>query len=399
MFEHVTQAPPDAIFGLMEALARDPRPEKINLGAGVYQDEDGATPIFAAVKEAERRILAHESSKDYLPIEGGAEIARQVQGLLFGDGHEALAAGRVVTVHTPGGTGALRVLADSVANLADGVTAWITDPTWPNHRQLFEAAGFVVESFPYLDRDRRALAFEEMTAALEEAAAGDLVVLHGCCHNPSGVDLTGEEWDAVGELLARRRALPLVDFAYQGFGRGVAEDVAWLPILLRHAGELAICSSFSKNFGLYNERVGALTVIAETADRAAAVLSQLKRAARAAYSNPPAHGAAIVSTILGDAELRRAWQRELDAMRERIRETRRRFAAGLDARGVRLGRDGNGFITRQQGMFSFTGLRREQVDKLRDVAAIYMVGSGRINVAGLNAANLDRVCDAIAAVV
>lgn len=399
MFENVTLAPPDAIFGLAEAMRGDPRPDKVNLGAGVYQDGHGKTPIFAAVKEAERRLWEHEQSKAYLPIDGHRELARHVQALLFGDAHPALAAGRVVTVQAPGGTGALRVFADFVAAHSGGASVWLTDPTWPNHPQIFEAAGFALRRFPYLDRAHHTLASEGMTAAFDELAAGDLVVLHGCCHNPSGVDPTLEQWEQIGELLARRRALPVVDFAYQGFAGGLAEDVAWLPVLLRHVPELAVCSSYSKNFGLYNERLGALTVVTTSADRAAAVLSQLKRAARAAYSNPPAHGAAILATILGDAELRADWERELAGMRERIRRMRRLLAAGLDARGVRLHADGNGFITRQNGMFSFTGLAKEKVLKVRDAAAIYMVESGRINVAGLNEGNLDRVCDAVAALV
>jgi aspartate/tyrosine/aromatic aminotransferase len=399
MFENVTTAPPDAIFGLTEAMRADPRPDKVNLGAGVYQDEHGNTPVFAAVKEAERRIWEHETTKAYLPIDGHRDFARHVQALLFGDAHPVLADGRAVTVQAPGGTGALRVLGDFIFDSGPDAVVWLTDPTWPNHPQIFEAAGFDVDRFAYLDRAHHTLAYAAMTAALvEEAEPGDLVVLHGCCHNPSGVDPTPEQWEGIGELLARQRVLPVVDFAYQGFAAGVAEDVAWLPALLRHVPELAVCSSYSKNFGLYNERVGALTVVAADGARALAVLSQLKRAARAAYSNPPAHGAAIVAAILGDAALAADWQRELGGMRERIRRMRALLAAGLDQRGVQLHADGNGFITRQHGMFSFTGLDQDQVRRVRAAAAVYMVDSGRINVAGLNETNVDRVCDAIAAV-
>jgi aspartate aminotransferase/aromatic-amino-acid transaminase len=398
MFENVRRAPPDAIFGLSEAMREDPRPEKINLGAGVYKDEAGKTPVLAAVKEAERRIWERESTKAYLPIEGSTEYAGAIRSLLFGEDHEAIAARGLATLHTPGGTGALRVMADFVKSLRPGATVRMSDPTWPNHPQVFAAAGLRMESYPYYDRSSFGLDFERMLAALAAVAEGDVVLLHGCCHNPTGVDLSLDEWSALGEELARRRALPLVDFAYQGFSEGLVEDVAWLRVLCAEVEELAVCSSFSKNFGLYNERVGALTVVAQTAEAARAVESQLKRVARATYSNPPGHGGAIVTTILGDTGLRRQWEEELAAMRGRIRRIRRLFVDGLDARGVKLHPSGNEFIARQNGMFSFSGLDPEQVARIREEAAVYMVSSGRVNVAGMTESNMDRLCDAMASV-
>ena len=274
----------------------------------------------------------------------------------------------------------------------------MSDPTWPNHQKIFGAAGLETKIYPYYDRESFRLDFDRMIAALAEARRGDLVLLHGCCHNPTGIDPTPEQWERIGEVIARQGALPLVDFAYQGFVEGLEEDTRWLRSLCRQVRELAVCNSFSKNFGLYNERVGALTMVADTAEQARCVESQLKQVARAAYSNPPGHGAAIVTTILQDGALRRQWEDELAEMRKRIRRMRRLFAQGLDVRGVRLHATGNGFIVRQNGMFSFSGLSPEQVARIRDEAAIYMVGSGRVNVAGMNEANMDRLCDAIMAV-
>jgi aspartate aminotransferase/aromatic-amino-acid transaminase len=399
MFENVEMAPPDAIFGLNEALRQDPRPDKINLGAGVYKDEHGRTPVLDTVSEAERRLVEERPSKVYLPIEGHADYCRRVQELLFGAGHEILASGRAITVQTPGGTGALRVAGELLKALRGGEpTIWMSDPTWVNHGQIYGAVGARIRSYPYFDPDTRSLAFDRMTRALEAAEEGDLVLLHGCCHNPSGVDPSAEEWRRIGDLLAARGALPVVDFAYQGFGRGVREDAEWLEILHHRVPELVVCSSFSKNFGLYNERAGALTLVARTADHAERVLSQIKRTVRALYSNPPAHGAEVVAAILGDPELRRRWQEEVDGMRERIQRMRRRFADGLDARGVKIHPAGNDFIIRQHGMFSFSGLSPAQVARLRSEHGIFLVSSGRINVAGMTESNVDRLVDAIASV-
>ncbi len=397
MFEHVPLAPPDAIFGLTEAFRQDRRPDKIHLGAGVYKDEDGRTPVLGCVKEAERRLLESEASKVYLPIDGAAEYAAAVQELLFGPQHEVIVS-RAVTAHCPGGTGALRVAADLLKLVRPDARVWLSEPTWPNHPQILEAVGLEIETYPYFDAATNGLDFEETVSALESAEPGDAVLLHGCCHNPTGVDPTAEQWRRIAALLAERGAVAWLDFAYQGFAAGVDEDAAGLRALLG-AGELIVCSSFSKNFGLYNERVGALTVVTASADHGAAVRSQVKRLIRANYSNPPAHGSAIVTTVLGDDALRARWLDELAGMRERIRDMRRTFARELDARGVALSPSGNGFLAEQRGMFSFSGLSREQVARLRDEHAIYMVGSGRLNVAGMTRSNMPRLCDAIAAVV
>ncbi len=399
MFERISMAPPDAIFGLIEDFRNDPNPEKINLSAGVYADEHGRTPVLAVVKEAERRIRDTEQSKSYLPIHGSPEYAGVIQRLLFGEDHEIVAGKRAATAHAPGGTGALRVIGDFLKKQFGDTTIWFSEPTWVNHYQVYKAAGIEIATYPYFDAERSALAFDAMIAGLEQVRPGDVVLLHGCCHNPSGVDPHPEQWEQLGDLLAARQALPLVDFAYQGFANGVEEDAAGIRILCRKVPELLICSSYSKNFGLYNERVGALTAVAASAEAAQAVLSQVKGCARANYSNPPAHGAAIVTTILTDSELRRQWEEELRKMRERIHRMRELLAAGLDARGVKLSPAGNQFIVHQNGMFSFSGLNKDQVATMREKFSIYIVGSGRINVGGITESNLDRLMDAIAAVV
>jgi aspartate/tyrosine/aromatic aminotransferase len=395
MFETIIPASPDPILGLSEAFQRDSTPGKINLSIGVYKDAAGKTPVLASVKAAEERLLKGETSKSYLSIEGTAEYAARVQELLFGPGHEAVASKRSVTAHTPGGTGGLRVAADFLKKVSPGATVWMSDPTWPNHPSIFQAAGLGVKTYPYFDAATNSLAFEKMLAALETIPAGDVLLLHGCCHNPTGVDPTPEQWKKIAEVVARRGLLPLLDFAYQGFAEGIREDAAGLMALCQPGRELLIASSFSKNFGLYNERVGALTIVASTPEAAAAALSQLKVCVRVNYSNPPAHGAAIVSTILGDAALRAQWEAEVAAMRDRIHGMRKAFTEKLRARGY--DRDLN-FIIEQRGMFSFSGLTPPQVEALKKEHAIYIVGSGRINVAGMTEDNIDRLCDAIVAV-
>jgi aspartate aminotransferase len=395
MFEHIEMAPPDPILGLEEAFKRDPNPAKINLGAGVYKDETGNTPVLRAVKRAEEQILRTEVSKSYLGIAGAPEYATAVQRLLFGADHPIVQARRAVTAHAPGGTGALRVAGEFVKFANPGARAWISKPTWPNHPGVMRAAGLGVEFYPYFDAAGNRLAFDDMMTALAQASAGDIVVLHGTCHNPTGADPTPEQWTAIAELLAQRAALPLVDFAYQGFAAGLTEDATGLHILCDRLGEVLVASSYSKNFGLYNERVGALTVVTGTAASAEAALSQIKIVIRVNYSNPPAHGAKIVTTILGSPELRADWETELTEMRGRIRAMRRRFVAELAALGV--SRD-FAYIEQQNGMFSFTGLTTVQVHRLRAEHGVYAVDSGRINVAGLTTANLPLVCRAIAAV-
>ncbi len=398
MFESVSLAPPDAIFGLNEAMSRDARPNKINLGAGVYKDESGKTPILEVVKEAERRLLEGEITKSYLPIDGSADYAQAVRELVLGPDHGVIRDGRAVTVHAPGGTGALRVMGELMKTVGSSPKVWLSNPTWANHAKIFAAAGLETRSYGYYDPESRGLDFESMLASLEEVQAGDMVVLHGCCHNPSGVDPSFDQWTTLGQVLARRGALPLIDFAYHGFVDGTDEDARAIRHLADQLEEMVICSSFSKNFGLYAERVGAATLITGSSKQAGAVLSQAKTCVRAFYSNPPMHGAAVVTTVLNDTELRRRWEEELADMRHRIQKMRVDLAAGLSRRNVRLHKDGNDFIVRQNGMFSFSGLTEDEVDELCRDHAVYILASGRINVAGITESNIDRLCDAIAQV-
>jgi aspartate/tyrosine/aromatic aminotransferase len=395
MFETITAAPPDAILGLSEAFKKDPRPDKINLSVGVFKDDQGRTPVLKCVKEAERRLLESETTKTYLSIEGSAEYGQAVRELMFGPEHEIVTANRACSAQCPGGTGALRVAADFLKKMFPTATVWFSTPTWPNHQGIFKSAGLKVASYPYFDAAQNGLDFDGMLATLNQVAAGDVVCLHGCCHNPSGVDPTPAQWTQIADVLAERRALPLLDFAYQGFGRGLAEDAVGLRTLARPGAELLIASSFSKNFGLYNERVGALTLVAQDAAAAEVALSQIKACIRTNYSNPPSHGGAIVSTVLRDAFLRQQWEQELAAMRDRINGMRALFQKSMSSR--QTGRDWS-FVTQQTGMFSFSGLNAAQVDTLREQHGIYIVRDGRINVAGMNAASMDRLCDAIASV-
>jgi aspartate/tyrosine/aromatic aminotransferase len=397
MFQDIPTAPPDPIFGLTEAFREDSNRHKINLGVGVYKDENDQTPVLEAVKRAERRILEAESSKAYLPIEGTGVFTRRVQELLFGMDHEILTTKRAATAHTPGGTGALRMAGDLLQLHRPQTKVWLPDPSWPNHRQIFGAAGLSIETIPYADAKTHDLAFEQLCENLRRVQPGDTVVLQGGCHNPTGIDPSDEQWDSIGGLLAERQALPVVDIAYQGFGRDFDSDAAGVRKLSTRVPELVVCSSFSKNFALYNERVGALTVVTDSKAAAAKVLSQIKLCVRSSYSNPPAHGAAIVVSILDDAELRAVWQDELATMRQRIYDMRRLFVDSLDQREVRLSQGGNQFFLRQWGMFSISGLDKQQVRELREKHSVYIVGSGRVNFAGMTPSNMDYLCDAIAA--
>lgn len=398
-FAAITPAPPDPILGLAEAFKADPRPGKINLSVGVYRDDTGATPVLDSVREAERRLLEAESTKAYKPITGDPQLADAVQRLILGRDHTLAESGRLVTAHAPGGTGGLRVVGDLLAQNTLGVTLWLSEPTWANHPAIFEAAGVKTKTYPYYDAETRGLDFDAMISALRRVGEGDVVLLHGCCHNPTGVDPTLEQWGAIADVLAERGALPLVDFAYQGFGEGIDEDAAGVRLLAERLPEMIVVASFSKNFGLYQDRAGAAIFLTENAEQSAAVASRVKIAIRRNYSNPPAHGGEVVKTILLDDALRAQWIDEVAAMRSRIHTVRGQLEEGLDARGVSLSPNGNGFLTRQSGMFSFTGLTKPQVDQLRDDHAIYIVGSGRINVAGITAENLETLCRAIAEVV
>jgi len=395
MFENVPLAPPDSILGLTEAFKKDPNPKKINLSVGVYKDEKGETPIFNTVKKAEEKLLQSEKSKSYLSIEGSAEYGRVVRDLIFGEGHEVLSSKRAVTAHTPGGTAALRVAGDFIKCAFPTAKIWMSDPTWPNHPSVFKAAGLEVGTYPYFDSATNSLAFESMLAALKNLNQGDVVLLHGCCHNPTGIDPSRDQWAKIADVIAERKLLPLVDFAYQGLADGMREDAAGVLELCRPGAELLIASSFSKNFGLYNERVGALTAVAATEEAAQRVLSQIKTAIRANYSNPPFHGGAIVATILGDPLLKAEWEQEATEMRDRINTMRKLFVETLRAKGVK---GDYSFIIRQRGMFSFSGLNKDQVERLKKEFGIYVVGSGRINVAGMTRTNIETLCEAVAKV-
>lgn len=393
MFEQFTPAPPDAILGLTEAFKKDTNPNKINLGVGVYKDSAGNTPVLRSVRKAEERILQNEKTKTYLPIEGTPAFAAATQELLFGADHEIVRSGRAVTAQAPGGTGALRVAADLLHKLMPGTRVWLSNPTWPNHPGVFQAAGLEVETYPYFDATTNAIAFNAMLAVLGQIPSGDAVVLHVCCHNPTGVDLTPEQWRAVAGVVSERGLLPILDFAYQGFSSGLAEDALGLMELAESGAEFMVANSYSKNFGLYSERVGALTVVAQDATAAETMLSHVKQVVRSNFSNPPAHGSAIVSAILGDPALRREWEDEVAEMRDRINAMRHLFVETLNEKGVQ--RDFS-FIARQRGMFSFSGLNPAQVKTLRDKYAIYIVGSGRISVAGMSESSMDYLCAAIA---
>lgn len=396
MFQSIEPAPSDPILGLTEAFRADANPQKMNLSVGVYQDETGKTPVLGCVKEAAQRVVAKQSSKSYLPIPGSPAYAAAVQRLMFGGGHEALESGRVVSAHTPGGTGALRVAADLIHKQFPKATVWLTQPTWPNHPQIFAAAGVPTKTIPYFDAKTNSLAWEEMIAAVKQIPAGDVLLLHTCCHNPTGIDPTPDQWDQLAGAIKSGSILPLLDFAYQGFADGIEEDAAGLRALCRPGSELIICSSFSKNFGLYCDRVGALSIVAADKKAADTVQSQVKVCIRSNYSNPPAHGGELVVTVLGDKELEKQWRGEVAQMSDRINGMRKLLVETLKAKGV----PGDySFITRQRGMFSFSGLKPEHVDALKKKYAIYIVGSGRINVAGITPDNCGRLCEAIAEVV
>ena len=387
MWKNVTPAPEDAILGLTEAFKKDPRFAKINLGVGVYKDEEGHTPILDSVKAAEKRIFEKETTKNYMPIAGESAYGDEVQKMIFGS-----LCDRSATIHTPGGTGALRVAADLLAKFSSK-TIWISNPTWANHNNIFEAAGLTVKSYPYYNAKTKDLDADEFFSALEKIPAGDCVLLHACCHNPSGVDLTAAQWKQVAAIAQKNGWSALVDFAYQGFGDGLEADRTGVEALLSAGVEMLIASSFSKNFGLYRDRTGALTAVAATQGEAETAMSHMKAMARVLYSNPPAHGGMIVTTILKDKELCKLWRSELDGMRDRIAQARAALAAGLTARGVPMDCS---FMTRQKGMFSFSGLNKDQVNFLREEKAVYIVGSGRINVAGLTPSNMGFICDVVA---
>ncbi|EIJ0968020.1 aspartate/tyrosine/aromatic aminotransferase [Vibrio vulnificus] len=395
MFEKVVAAPADPILGLTEEFKKDPRAEKINLGVGIYKTEQGETPVLATVKKAEAALVETEKTKSYLTIEGTAEYALAVQKLLFGADAELINAQRAKTAQAPGGTGALRVAGEFIKRQLGDVKIWISNPTWANHHGVFRAAGLETVEYAYYNPETKDKDFAAMLADLEKASAGDVVLLHGCCHNPTGIDPTAQEWEALAKLVADKGLLPLFDFAYQGFAKGVEEDAQGLRAFAKFNKEILVASSFSKNFGLYNERVGAFTLVAESQEIAETAFSQVKAIIRSIYSNPPAHGSAVVTHILNDAALRAEWEAEVAEMRDRIQEMRELFVAALKEEGVAADFS---FIERQNGMFSFSGLNKDQVARLKEEFAIYIVGSGRISVAGMTKSNMGPLCKAIAAV-
>ncbi|WP_299496566.1 amino acid aminotransferase [uncultured Shewanella sp.] len=395
IFSLVERAAADPILGLTDAFKADKRANKVNLGVGIYKDESGQTPILKSVKAAEAKLLAEESSKSYLGMEGVLAYNKAVQGLLFGENHNVIQHNRVFTAQAPGGTGSLRVAAEFVMRHTSSRTIWVSNPTWANHQNIFGSAGLEVKQYRYYKAESHGLDFEAMLSDLAAANAGDLVLLHGCCHNPTGIDLNSMQWQQVADLCLEKALVPLFDFAYQGFGEGVDEDAQGLRLVANTVPELMVANSFSKNFGLYNERIGAITVVGNNETQASNSFSQIKSTIRALYSNPPAHGGLIVSTILADNELKALWLSELQEMRERIAQMRALFVQSLKDYGVT---QDFSFISEQNGMFSFSGLSKTQVGRLRDEFGVYIVGSGRISVAGMTKTNMPVICKAIAAV-
>ena len=396
MFETAPLNPPDSIFGLIEQFKKDSNPDKINLSVGVYQDEMGKTPVMECVRKAEQQLLDAAGTKNYLPIDGPSDYNEAIGRLIMGDELFGRDSVRSVTAQTPGGTVSLRIAGELLKRVFDVDTIWMSNPTWANHPQIYGATGLKLEKYEYLDENRTGLDFERVVDSLSQAKPNQAVLLHTVCHNPTGVDPTVEQWEQLGSLIKERQLFPIFDFAYQGFGESLDADAFPIRHFVESGGEAIVCNSFSKNFGLYAERVGGITAVSHDADTAAAMLSQIKLTIRTIYSNPPLHGGAIVNAVLHDAELRQIWETELAGIRERILELRSSF---VEAMQTRVPEKDFQYIKRQRGMFSFSGLTPEQVARLREEFAIYILGSGRINVAGINSRNLGRLCDAIASVV
>ncbi|MES2890055.1 MAG: amino acid aminotransferase [Pseudomonadota bacterium] len=395
MFQHVDPYPGDPILTLNESFGHDPRPNKINLSIGIYFDDAGRLPVMRAVQLAEAELAPALGARPYLPMEGLAAYREAVQTLLWGAQHEAVTSGRIATIQTLGGSGGLKVGGDFLKRYFPHSAVWVSDPTWDNHRAMFEGAGFAVHTYPYCDPQTGGLRFDAMLDALRTLPEQSIVLLHACCHNPTGVDLTAAQWAALIPVLQSRRLIPYVDIAYQGFGDGLEAD-AQAVRLLTEAGLSFFCaSSFSKSFSLYGERCGALSVVCPDAEQAARVLGQLKAAVRKNYSSPPTHGARVIAQVLRSPTLQPLWASELDAMRQRIHTMRLRLNHGLAA--ALPGQDVSRFLS-QRGMFSYTGLSEVQVDRLREEHGVYLVRSGRMCVAGLNAGNVDNVTQALASV-
>ena len=395
MFQHVEPYPGDPILSLNEAFQRDSRPGKINLSIGIYFDEAGRIPVLESVRRAEAKLAAAVGPKPYLPIEGAENVRTAVQALLFGAGHEAVASGRVATIQSIGSSGGLKVGADFIARWLPGSEVWVSDPTWDNHRAMFEGAGLKVHAYPYYDPATGGLRFEAMLAALRTLPPKSVVLLHACCHNPTGVDPTPAQWDALIPVLRERELLPYLDLAYQGFGDGIEADARAVRAIAAGGLRAFVANSFSKSMSVYGERCGALSVVCADAGEADRVLGQLKATVRRNYSSPPIHGGQLVAHVLSDPALRTLWEGELGAMRERMIVMRHALHEALVER--LPGRD-FGYLLRQRGMFSYTGLTAAQVDRLREEHAVYLVRSGRVCIAGLNSDNVRRTAEAIAAV-
>jgi len=395
LFSSVQLAPKDPIFGLTEAYTADQRPGKVNLGVGVYYTDEGKVPLLRAVLEAEKEVVAKEAPRAYIPIEGPNPYNSAVQNLLFGKDSALIQAGRVVTAECLGGTGALRVGGDFVKRLEPNSPAAISSPSWENHRGIFEAAGYTVLDYTYFDPKTRGVDFDGMVKSLESFPVKTLVILHACCHNPTGADLTKDQWKTIISICQQKQLIPFLDIAYQGFAAGIEEDGAAVRMFADSGMSFFVSSSFSKSFSLYGERVGALSIVTQSKEESARVLSQLKRVIRTNYSNPPTHGAAIVATVLNSPKLRQMWEDELAQMRERIKSMRHGLKEKLAAAGIS---HDFSFIEAQRGMFSYSGLTADQVAKLQEQDAIYALSTGRICVAALNSKNIDRVAQAIARV-
>jgi len=396
LFSAVETAPRDPILGLNEQFNADPNPAKVNLGVGVYFDDNGKLPLLACVLAAEKTMMDAPKPHGYLPIDGIAAYDAAVKALVFGADSEPVKSGRVATVQALGGTGGLKVGADFLKKLNGAAKVLISDPSWENHRALFSSAGFKVESYRYYDAQTRSLNFAGMLADLQAAPAGTVVVLHACCHNPTGYDITPAQWDQVIAVVKAKQLVPFLDMAYQGFGHGLSADGAVIGKFVAAGLMFLVATSFSKSFSLYGERVGALSVLCESKEEAARVLSQLKIVIRTNYSNPPTHGGAIVAAVLGSPELRALWEKELGEMRVRIKAMRQKLVDGLKAAGVKQDMS---FITAQIGMFSYSGLSKEQMVRLRNEFGVYGTDTGRMCVAALNSKNIDYVCASIAKVI
>jgi aromatic-amino-acid transaminase len=395
LFSAVEMAPRDPILGLNEQFNADTSPNKVNLGVGVYYDDNGKLPLLQCVQAAEKQMMEKPAARGYLPIDGIAAYDAAVQTLVFGAGSEPVKAKRVATVQAIGGTGGLKIGADFLKKLNPNAKVLISDPSWENHRALFTQAGFTVEAYPYYNAAKRGIDFDGMLTALGAAPAGTIVLLHACCHNPTGYDITPAQWDQVIAAVKASKLVPFLDMAYQGFGQGIAEDGAVIAKFVASGLDFFVSTSFSKSFSLYGERVGALSVLCESADEAARVLSQLKIMIRTNYSNPPTHGGQVVATVLNTPQLRAQWEQELAEMRQRIKQMRQAMVEKLKAAGV--ARDMS-FIAQQVGMFSYSGLSKAQMERLRSEFGVYGTDTGRMCVAALNSKNIDYVCQAIAKV-